>query len=508
MGLAARLVQKLVLGNEHMTASLPPRGGPLAGLKVLELGQLIAGPFAAKTLADFGAEVIKIEPPGDAQLGTGGDPLRKWRLLKDGTSVWWQVQSRNKRSLALDLRVAEAQDIVRQLSADADVVIENFRPGAMEGWGLGPDELLKRNPRLIVLRISGYGQTGPYRDRPGFGVVAEAMSGLRHLTAEPGRVPVRVGVSIGDTLAALHGVIGILLALQHRHASVSKDAPQGRGQVIDVALYEAVFNCMESLLPEYSAFDAVRGPAGSALPGIAPSNAYRCMDNGSAAASAGPPQARPAPSGLSAAAPNLPAQVGTARRADASGISTSSEPRTAGSVGAYVLIAGNGDSIFKRLMKVIGRDDLAADPALADNAGRVARVDELDQAIGRWTAQRSVADVLAALDKAAVPAGRIYTVADIAADPHYRARGMLDSVQMDDGTLLAVPGIVPKLSVTPGQHRRNAPTLGQDTDAVLRELGLTAAQIQGLKDKGIVSGMTPSAASATASLPRSKGATP
>ena len=483
MGLAARLVQKLVLGNEHMTVSLPPRGGPLAGLKVLELGQLIAGPFAAKTLADFGAEVIKIEPPGDAQLGTGGDPLRKWRLLKDGTSVWWQVQSRNKRSLALDLRVAEAQDIVRQLSADADVVIENFRPGAMEGWGLAPDELLKRNPRLIVLRISGYGQTGPYRDRPGFGVVAEAMSGLRHLTAEPGRVPVRVGVSIGDTLAALHGVIGILLALQHRHASVSQDAPQGRGQVIDVALYEAVFNCMESLLPEYSAFDAVRGPAGSALPGIAPSNAYRCMDNGSAAASAGPPQASPAPPG-------------------------GSEPRTAGSVGAYVLIAGNGDSIFKRLMKVIGRDDLAADPALADNAGRVARVDELDQAIGRWTAQRSVADVLAALDKAAVPAGRIYTVADIAADPHYQARGMLDSVQMEDGTVLAVPGIVPKLSVTPGQHRRNAPTLGQDTDSVLRELGLTAVQIQGLKDKGIVSGMTSSAASATALLPRSKGATP
>ena len=419
-----------------MTNSLAPNAGPLAGLKVLELGQLIAGPFAAKTLADFGAEVIKIEPPGDALAGTGGDPLRKWRLLKDGTSVWWQVQSRNKRSLALDLRKAEAQDIVRRLSADADVLIENFRPGAMEGWGLAPDDLLKLNPRLIVLRISGYGQTGPYRDRPGFGVVAEAMGGLRHLTAEPGRVPVRVGVSIGDTLAALHGVIGILLALQHRHVSISAATPQGQGQVIDVALYEAVFNCMESLLPEYSAFGAVRGPAGSALPGIAPSNAYLCAGGG------------------------------------------------------YALIAGNGDSIFKRLMKEIGRDDLAADPALADNAGRVARVAEIDHAIGLWTAQRTVEEVLAALDKVAVPAGRIYTVADIAADPHYLARGMLDSLQMDDGTVLAVPGIVPKLSATPGGHRRNAPALGQDTHAVLRELGLTPGQIQGLQDRGIVSGAT------------------
>ena len=391
----------------------------MAGLKVLELGQLIAGPFAAKTLADFGAEVVKIEPPG------AGDPLRKWRLLRDGTSVWWQVQSRNKRSLALDLRTPEGQGVVRQLALEADVLIENFRPGAMEGWNLGPDELLAANPRLIVLRISGYGQTGPYRNRPGFGVVAEAMGGLRHLTAEPGRVPVRVGVSIGDTLAALHGVIGILLALQHRHAS-------GQGQVIDVALYEAVFNCMESLLPEYSAFEAVRGPAGSALPGIAPTNAYLCNDGG------------------------------------------------------YALIAGNGDSIFRRLMALIGRDDLANDAALADNAGRVARVAELDAAIGAWTAQRSVDDVLAALDGASVPAGRIYTVADIAADPHYAARSMLQQVQMDDGTHLTVPGIVPKLSATPGSHRRNAPTLGQDTGEVLREIGLTDAQITALRERGIV----------------------
>lgn len=400
-----------------MTATAHP--GPLAGLKVVELGQLIAGPFAAKTLADFGADVIKIEAPRT------GDPLRKWRLLKDGTSVWWQVQSRNKRSVALDLRQAEAQEIVRKLALDADVLIENFRPGAMEGWGLGPDELLKLNPRLIMLRISGYGQTGPYRDRPGFGVVAEAMSGLRHLTGEPGRVPVRVGVSIGDTLAALHGVIGILLALQHRHAS-------GKGQVVDVALYEAVFNCMESLLPEYSAFGAVRGPAGSALPGIAPSNAYACKDGG------------------------------------------------------YALIAGNGDSIFKRLMTVMNRQDLGNDPALADNAGRVARVQEIDAAIGQWTAGLTVEEVLAALESAEVPAGKIYTVADIAADPHYAARGMLQKVQMDDGSELAVPGFVPKLSATPGSQRRNAPALGQDTDAVLREVGLTESQIVALRERGVV----------------------
>lgn len=393
--------------------------GPLAGLKVLELGQLIAGPFAAKTLADFGAEVVKIEPPG------AGDPLRRWRMLKDGTSVWWQVQSRNKRSIALDLKDPAAQDIVRRLAAECDVLIENFRPGAMEGWSLGPDELLALNPRLVMLRISGYGQSGPYRDRPGFGVVAEAMGGLRHLTGEPGRVPVRVGVSIGDTLASLHGVIGILMALHDRGRT-------GKGQVVDVALYEAVFNCMESLLPEYSAFGAVRGPAGSAMPGIAPTNAYRCADGG------------------------------------------------------YALIAGNGDSIFRRLMDCIGREDLGRDPGLADNAGRVARVGELDAAIGGWAAGKTVDEVLAALDAASVPAGRIYTVADIAADPHYRAREMIAEVAMDDGSRLQVPGIVPKLSRTPGGHRRNAPELGQDTDEVLREIGLSAEQIAALRAKGIV----------------------
>jgi len=391
---------------------------PLAKLKVIEMGQLIAGPFAAKTLGDFGADVIKIEPP------KVGDALRKWRLLKDGTSVWWQVQSRNKRSLSLDLKQLEAQEIVRTLVKEADVLIENFRPGTLEGWGLDPEKLLELNPKLIVLRISGYGQTGPYRDKPGFGVVAEAMGGLRHLTAEPGRVPVRVGVSIGDTLASLHGVIGILLALQERHQS-------GKGQVIDIALYEAVFNCMESLVPEYSAFGEVRQAGGSALPGIAPSNAYLCADGG------------------------------------------------------YVLVAGNGDSIFKRLMNLIGREDLANDPALENNDGRVARVAELDQAIGVWAQTMTTDQALQLLDTVAVPAGKIYTVADIAGDPHYKARGNIENIQMRDGTRLDVPGVIPKLSRTPGSIKTLAPDIGENTDEILHSIGLTKAQVASLKERGI-----------------------
>lgn len=282
------------------------KASALSNLRVVELGQLIAGPFVGKTLAEFGAEVIKIEPVG------AGDPLRNWRLMLDGTSVWWQVQSRNKKSVALDLRQAEGQAICRQLIATADVLVENFRPGTLEGWGMDYETLAQENPGLIMLRVSGFGQSGPYRDLPGFGVIGEAMGGLRHLTGEPGRMPVRCGISIGDTLAALHGTIGVLTALHHRQQN------GGKGQVIDVALTEAVLNVMESLIPEYSAFGQVREPAGSSLPGIAPSNAYRCADG-------------------------------------------------------VVLIAGNGDSIFKRLMKVIGRADLAEDPNLQDNAGRVAQ---------------------------------------------------------------------------------------------------------------------------------------
>ncbi|MFD1894257.1 CoA transferase [Ottowia beijingensis] len=391
----------------------------LAGVRVVEMGQLIAGPFAGKTLGEFGADVVKIEPPG------AGDPLRNWRLIKNGTSVWWQVQSRNKRSVAIDLRQPEGQQLARQLIAEADVLVENFRPGTLEGWGMSPDELHALNPGLVILRISGYGQTGPYRDLPGFGVIGEAMGGLRALTAEPGRVPVRVGVSIGDTLAALHGVIGVMMALYHRKVN------GGAGQVIDVALHEAVFNVMESLIPEYSAFGAVREAAGSALPGIAPSNAYACTDG-------------------------------------------------------WVLVAGNGDSIFKRLMATIGRDDLGAAPDLADNAGRVARVAEIDAAIGDWTKPRTVQQVLDALATARVPAGKVYTAKDIAEDPHYRARDMILQQPTRDGYTVEVPGIVPKLSATPGTVRSNAPHVGDDTDAVLREMGLSAEQIATLRDKAII----------------------
>ncbi|MBK9132798.1 MAG: CoA transferase [Betaproteobacteria bacterium] len=373
----------------------------LQGLKVLELGQLIAGPFAAKTLADFGADVIKVEPVD------GGDPLRHWRLLREGTSVWWEVQSRNKRSLALDLRTSDGQAAVRALAAEADVVVENFKPGTLEGWGLGWEALHALNPKLVMLRISGYGQTGPYSGKPGFGVLGEAMGGLRHLTGEPGRVPVRVGVSIGDTLAALHGVIGVLMALRHR------EVQGGEGQVVDVALYESVFNVMESLLPEYDAFGAVRGAAGSALPGIAPSNAYRCAG------------------------------------------------------GAYVLVAGNGDSIFRRLMQAIGRDDLAADAGLVRNDQRAARVAEIDAAIEAWTSARPIDEVITKLEAAGVPVGRIYTVADIARDPQYLARGMVVQSADADGRPLKVPGIVPRLTATPGRLRTPAPRLGEHNDEVL-----------------------------------------
>lgn len=403
----------------NATAKMLEGVSALQGLRVVEMGQLIAGPFAAKTLGDFGADVIKIEAPGS------GDPLRNWRKILDGTSVWWQVQSRNKRSIAIDLRDEEGQALARQLIAQADVLIENFRPGTLEGWGMDYATLAKDNPGLIMLRISGYGQTGPYRDLPGFGAIGEAMGGLRHLTGETGRVPVRCGISIGDTLAALHGTIGVLTALYHRKVN------GGQGQVIDVALHEAVFNVMESLLPEYSAFGEVREPGGSALPGIAPSNAYRCADG-------------------------------------------------------VVLIAGNGDSIFKRLMTAIGRDDLGNDPTLADNAGRVARVVELDAAIEAWTQSRTVADVLKVLGEAKVPAGRVYTAKDIAEDPHYRARDMILKQVTRDGHEIEVPGIVPKLSATPGSVRSSAPRLGDDTDAVLAELGLAAEAIAALRARNVV----------------------
>ncbi|MDX3905685.1 MAG: CaiB/BaiF CoA-transferase family protein [Pigmentiphaga sp.] len=392
----------------------------LEGIRILELGQLIAGPFAARTLADFGAEVIKIEPPGQ------GDPLRKWRMLHEGTSVWWEAQSRSKQSVCVDLRQAEGQELVRKLAAEADVLIENFRPGTMEKWGLSWEALHAMNPRLIMLRVSGYGQTGVKRDEPGFAAIAEAMAGLRYLTGEPGRPPVRAGLSLGDTIAGLHGALGVLLALYDR------DARGGQGQLIDTALYESVFNLSESLLPEYSVFGAVRQPAGGALPGIAPSNAYLCGD------------------------------------------------------GEYVLIAANGDGIFVRLMRRMGRDDLADDPALAHNDGRAQRAEELDAAIGAWTGTLDSTAVLDALREADVPAGRIYTARDIAADPHYRARGMIEEVTAASGLKVEMPGVVPKLSARPGVIRHRAPTLGEHTDAVLRRAGLDDAALHALRGKGVI----------------------
>ena len=398
---------------------LPPQPQALAGLRVVEMGQLIAGPFVGKTLGEFGAEVVKIEPP------LNGDPLRQWRLLEGGTSLWWQVQSRNKQSLALDVRTAQGQEIARRLIGECDVLIENFRPGTMEKWGLGWEVLQALNPGLIMLRISGYGQTGPYRDLPSFGAIGEAMGGLRHLTGQPGQIPVRCGISIGDTLAALHGTIGVLTALHHRKVN------GGAGQVIDVALHESVFNTMESMLPEYSARGVVRAPAGSALPGIAPSNAYRCRDG-------------------------------------------------------VVLIAGNGDAIFTRLMTVIGRDDLGRRPDLASNQGRVKAATELDQAIGDWTERHTVTDVLAQMGAASVPAGRIYDIADIAEDPHYRARDMILQQRTRQGFDVAVPGIVPKLLSTPGGIRSPAPLLGEHTRDILSGLGFTAEQQDQLKAEGVI----------------------
>lgn len=393
---------------------------PLQGIKVIEMGQLIAGPFAAKILAEFGADVIKIEPP------VTGDPLRKWRLLHEGTSVWWASQSRNKRSVTLDLRQSEAHEVMKRLLVDADILIENFRPGTLEKWGLGWDVLRGINPRLVMLRVSGYGQTGPYRDLPGFGVIGEAMGGLRHLSGEPGRTPVRVGVSIGDSLSALHGVIGVLLALRHREQN------SGEGQQVDVALYESVFNMMESLIPEYSVFGTVRQPAGSSLPGIAPTNAYRCND------------------------------------------------------GKYALIAGNGDSIYRRLMEKIDRLDLANDPELEQNDGRVRHVARIDAAISAWTAERSLDEVLSALNDARIPAGKIYDAADIAVDPHYQARDMLLPSSLEDGTPVTLPGIVPKLLSTPGQIRTKAPRLGEHTEEVLAAHGFDEQTRLDWRARGII----------------------
>ncbi|MGF6662860.1 crotonobetainyl-CoA:carnitine CoA-transferase CaiB-like acyl-CoA transferase [Paraburkholderia atlantica] len=395
-------------------------GGPLQGIRVVEIGTLIAAPFAARLMAEFGADVIKIEAPET------GDPLRKWRKLHEGTSLWWYLQSRNKKSVCVNLKSADGVEVVKRLAADADVVIENLRPGALERLGLGWDVLHALNPKLTMVRISGYGQSGPYRDRPGFGAIGEAMGGIRYTTGEVDGAPARVGVSLGDSLASLHGVIGALMSL------LRVKTGQGEGQVVDVSLVESVFNLMESLVPEYDLLGHVRERSGGALPGIAPSNTYRTEDDG------------------------------------------------------YVVIAGNSDPIFKRLMHLIGRPDLADDPALAHNDGRVKQVAMLDQAITEWTSHHATEDVLAGLERAEVPAGRIYSVADIVADPHYQARDMLLQAQLPGGASVKMPGIVPKLSDTPGEVRWQGPTLGEHTGSVLSELGFASEDIERLRREGAV----------------------
>ena len=393
---------------------------PLSGIKVIEIGTLIAAPFAARLMAEFGAEVIKIEAMGQ------GDPLRKWRKLHEGTSLWWYLQSRNKKSLALDLKSPEGLDLIKQLLGDADVLIENLRPGGLEKLGLGWDVLHALNPKLTLVRISGYGQTGPYRDRPGFGAIGEAMGGIRYTTGNPDSPPARVGVSLGDSLASLHGVIGALMSL------LRVKTGQGDGQIVDVSLAESVFNLMESLVPEYDMLGHVRERSGGALPGIAPSNTYLTAD------------------------------------------------------GAYVVIAGNSDPIYKRLMTTIGRADLAEAPEFVHNDGRAAKSGLLDAAITHWTSSLPIEQVLSALEAAEVPAGRIYSVADIVSDPHYQARDMLLNAELPGGVSVKMPGIVPKLSETPGGVNWQGPTLGQHTDDILGSLGLTGADIQRLKTAGVV----------------------
>ena len=394
--------------------------GPLSDVKVLELGTLIAGPFCSRILAEFGAQAIKVESPD------GGDPLRQWRKLHQDTSLWWYVQARNKKSVTVNMREPEGQEIVRRLAAEADIVVENFRPGTLEKWGLGWDALSQRNPGLVMVRLSGYGQDGPYSDRAGFGAIGEAMGGLRYVTGHPDRPPVRVGISLGDAIASLYGVMGALMAMRHREVN------GGKGQVVDVALYESVFSLMESLLPEYDVAGFVRERSGASLPGIVPSNTYTTRD------------------------------------------------------GKYVVIGANGDSILKRMMAAIGRDDLGGDPGLARNDGRVARTTELDQAIGDWCSAHDLDHVLKVLADAQVPSGKIYDIADIVNDLHYRARGMIEQAALPDGTPMKVPGVVPKMTATPGGTRWLGPGLGEHTDEVLAELGYDAEKMRDLKARGVI----------------------
>jgi crotonobetainyl-CoA:carnitine CoA-transferase CaiB-like acyl-CoA transferase len=394
---------------------------PLHGIRVLEVGQLVAGPFTGSILAYFGAEVIKIEPPGT------GDPIRGWRILDNGTSLWWRSMGRNKKCVTLNLRTSEGRRIARQLADRVDVLVENFRPGTMEKWGLGPDDLKASNPGLIYARISGYGQTGPYAAQPGFASVCEGIGGFRYVNGFPDGPPVRPNLSMGDTLAGLHAALGILLAYIQRNKTSSPE-----GQVVDVAIYEAVFNLLEAVVPEYDGAGVIREPSGSTLTGIVPTNTYLCRD------------------------------------------------------GKYVVIGGNGDSIFKRLMQAIGRPEMGADPRLADNAGRVEHEAEIDAAISAWTSSLDAAATLHQLADASVPAGPIYNVADMMRDPHFQARGLFHQVEID-GKPLKLPALAPRLSATPGGTEWPGPAVGSHNDEIFGEfLGLSDAERQALSQEGVI----------------------
>ncbi|MES1046018.1 carnitine dehydratase [Bacillus obstructivus] len=395
---------------------------PLEGIKILELGNIVAAPFAGKIFAEFGAEVIKVEEP------TKGDPLRNWRVMYEDTSIWWHVQSRNKKSITVNLRDERGQKIIKKLVQKVDVVLENFKPGTLEKWGLGLKDLQAINPSIILTRISGYGQTGPYRHKPGFGSVAEAIGGLRYLTGYPELPPVRVGIAIGDLVAGLYAVIGTLMAIRAREKGVDN-----KGQLVDVALYESVFSLLEGILPEYNLAGIVRERTGTTLPGIAPSNTYECAD------------------------------------------------------GNHVVIGGNGDKIFQRLMKAIGREDIANDSKYATNQGRAANVKFIDDAIENWTKQYPLKMVQKILDDASVPVGPIYGIKEIVHDEHYKAREMIKEVELHDGKKLLVPGIVPKLSETPGEIISNGPKLGEHNEDVFKEyMNFTFEDFKNLKEQGVI----------------------
>jgi formyl-CoA transferase len=412
------------------TSTGTPNAGPLAGIKILELGQAIAGPFAAAFLAWFGAEVIKVEPPGT------GDPLRNWRVVHEGTSLWWYSMARNKKCITLNLRSQEGQRIARELAKRVDVVLENFRPGTLEKWGLGYEELKKENPGLILARISGYGQTGPNAQKPGFAAVAEAFGGLRYVTGEPDRPPVRPNLSLGDSVAGLHAALGIVMALYHRDVRSDVkggDATGGAGQVIDVALYESVLNLMEGTIPEFDLAGVKREREGMRLTGIVPSGTYPCAD------------------------------------------------------GAYIVIGANGDSIFRRLMSAIGRDDLANDARLAQNDGRSRHVDEIDAAISAWTCRHNPNEAIRILEAAEVPTGPIYSAAEMVEDRHYRERNVYQEVDLPGGQSVKLPTVAPKLDATPGGLRWIGPPLGEHNNEVYRDwLGFPAAELARLSAAGVI----------------------